>query len=411
MNENLNNPELSELSELSENSNLEVFNKIVNISNSLPEQCTDEWLEFRKNRLTGSDLATAIGTNPYSNSKSLLLQKVTNITSFKGNEATEWGKKYESEAIKMYEIVSGEKVEELNIIPHSDIDFLAYSPDGLTIPIKKPNSNFETFKLIEIKCPMKRKIDESIPEHYYAQVQLGLHTLYKYGIDTTCDFIEYCPYDNELNKPFQLKILNIKRSQEWWDANESLIYEFWENVKKYRKIKEESNLTVEQITELINKDYKIIKNPNDHVSYNSSLNSNSKGLSKNKNKNSNESFDNFVNKNKIIDNNSGCLFDLLMGKKEPIKVIKETSKVSSENPIRVNKESISNNINLSELLNKLKINNKKMNEKANNITNKNVSIHINVHENENYEYDIEYEFDDESHHNYHLHFSECVIKF
>jgi putative phage-type endonuclease len=307
-----------------------IFDKILNISNELPPQCSELWLKFRYNKLTGSDLATAIGTNPYSNSRTLLIQKVTGITNFKGNEATEWGKRYESDAIKMYELVTGETVKELNIIPHPTIDFLAYSPDGLTLP--KNDKDF--FKLIEIKCPMKRKIDDSIPDHYYAQVQLGLHTLYKYGIDTTCDFIEYCPYDNHLNKPFQLKILNIKRSQEWWDKHVNLIYTFWENVLKYRKLYEINlinEINVNETIEIINNEYEIVRTITDY-------------------KESKCSKEPIIKKSKIIDNKSVFL---IVDTDFDNSIISKPSK-----PSKPSKAKSDNNI--SDLLQKLKLNNKKI---------------------------------------------------
>jgi hypothetical protein len=66
-----------------------------------------------------------------------------------GNEATRHGEKYEDEARILYEQRHGEVVHELGLCPHPEHTWLGGSPDGVT----------ESGKLVEIKCPMHRKIE------------------------------------------------------------------------------------------------------------------------------------------------------------------------------------------------------------------------------------------------------------
>ena len=70
-------------------------------------QKSNEWFEQRKNKLTSSDAATALGINPYKKSVQLLLEKCGAGRSFEGNESTLHGQKYEDEAIGRYETLMG----------------------------------------------------------------------------------------------------------------------------------------------------------------------------------------------------------------------------------------------------------------------------------------------------------------
>ena len=96
------------------------------------DQRSEAWLKLRGNMLTASDAASAIGTNSYQTPDDLLLKKCGLGEKFTGNEATEWGTKMEPVAIELFEEQSGEKVNELGLIPHPDHPWMGGSPDGLT---------------------------------------------------------------------------------------------------------------------------------------------------------------------------------------------------------------------------------------------------------------------------------------
>ena len=116
-------------------------------------QKSEEWLALRGNLLTASDCATAIGVNKYETPDDLLRKKCGVGPRFMGNEATRHGEKYEDEARILYEERHGEVVHELGLVPHPIHTWLGGSPDGVT----------ESGKLVEIKCPMSRKIEASVP--------------------------------------------------------------------------------------------------------------------------------------------------------------------------------------------------------------------------------------------------------
>src|SRR5210317_1518070 len=88
------------------------------IKKTYAEQRSQEWLDLRKNMLTASDCATAIGENKYEKPFDLLLKKCGKGKPFTGNAATEHGNKYEDEARIIYEQRHNEVVHEIGLEPH-----------------------------------------------------------------------------------------------------------------------------------------------------------------------------------------------------------------------------------------------------------------------------------------------------
>ena len=183
-------------------------------------QRTEEWFAVREKMLTASDVATAIGKNPYSSPKQLLINKRKPSGGHRfETEATAHGTKYEDVAIKKFEEVTGHKVHDVGIFVHPEHTWLGGSPDGLT----------ETCELIEVKCPLKREIKHEIPTYYYPQVQVCMETL---NIDK-CYFIQYRPVmepgDTEI-----LDILEVPRNKEWFAEYLPVMRSFWDVVLAYR---------------------------------------------------------------------------------------------------------------------------------------------------------------------------------
>ena len=195
------------------------------------EQRSPEWFDQRKDKLTSSDAATALGINPYQKKDDLLFKKCgIDKKPFVGNIATRHGQKYEDEAIEKYCRIMGKKNYNFGLLCHKDIHlneeyyWLAGSPDGIVLDYY--GSIHTDPVLLEVKCPYRRKIIKGkIPEYYYPQVQLNLFICDLH----TADFIEYYP-------PNQMNIVRVKRSQEWLNKNLSILNDFWKMVEHYRKI-------------------------------------------------------------------------------------------------------------------------------------------------------------------------------
>lgn len=173
------------------------------------EQRSDEWLSLRRGILTASDAATALGLNPYEKPEKLVYKKC-GFESFRGNAATLHGQKYESIARDMYMEKTGEVVHEIGLVVHPTIRWLGGSPDGVT----------ESGKLIEIKCPVSRKITDAVPGHYMPQLQVLMDVL---DLDE-CDFVQL----NVTSGDFM--ITNVKRDREWFEDALPKLEAFWNRV-------------------------------------------------------------------------------------------------------------------------------------------------------------------------------------
>jgi putative phage-type endonuclease len=95
---------------------------------------------------------------------------------FKDSIYTLWGKKYEEIATRFYRQLKNTEVLEFGSLPHSRLNWIRASPDGIT-----PDG-----VMLEIKCPFSRKINGIVPHHYWQQIQLQLEVA---DLDV-CDFLE-----------------------------------------------------------------------------------------------------------------------------------------------------------------------------------------------------------------------------
>ena len=112
---------------------------------------------MRKNKITASDWAAALGKNPYSYRNKLIRAKCGEQQSFYGGHM-QHGVKYEPVATNIYECRNNTPIIEFGLIPHPKIDYLGASPDGITAD----------GVMLEIKCPPKRVITGFIPKRIIA---------------------------------------------------------------------------------------------------------------------------------------------------------------------------------------------------------------------------------------------------
>ncbi len=168
----------------------------------LPEQRSPEWFQQRKKVLTASSLATACNKDHFKSREELILDKISiEDKPFISNPITEWGVKYEEIATKFYESLNDLEILEFGMIPHYEFKIFGASPDGIC-----SNNSSDEFigRMLEIKCPPKRKFTKTVPEHYKMQVlgQLECCNLEE------CDFLqvkleEYENYEKYKNDIFR----------------------------------------------------------------------------------------------------------------------------------------------------------------------------------------------------------------
>ena len=191
------------------------------ITQSYADQRSQEWLALRGTMLTASDLATAIGDNPYEKPSDLLVKKC-GFNKWGGNAATAHGTLLEPIARDMYDQRYNQKSHEIGLVQHREHKWLGGSPDGVT----------ESGRLIEIKCPLTRKIEHKCPKYYLPQIQLLLEVL---DLEA-CDFIQYRPAGFlRPDAPEEFDVIEVKRDREWFAKILPRAKAFWDDVLVKRR--------------------------------------------------------------------------------------------------------------------------------------------------------------------------------
>jgi putative phage-type endonuclease len=220
---------------------VEILNELRN--RPLIKQRTPEWFKLREDRLTASDLYDAI-----KNPQSLAKKKLKGVTfNSSGVPALKWGTMYEPMATRIYSTMVNKEIFEFGLVINEDIKHFGASPDGIT----------EEGIMIEIKCPIKRKIiDGTIPDKYYYQIQGQLAVCKLKECDyVECEFIEFKSKDeylenikdlDESNQNFKHGIIaEIKVNNEYEYVYSSNNQKGEENLKEMKEF-------------LINNNFKII---------------------------------------------------------------------------------------------------------------------------------------------------------
>lgn len=125
---------------------------------------------LRRDRITASRLPVLLGQSPYGTPKTLMREMVRDHfgdpQEFVGNIVTDWGHTHEADAVIDYEMTRGVQVKhagtgQLTLV-HPDLDFLAATPDGLTVD-----------RVVECKAPW-RSLYTSIEDRPDYQIQMRL---------------------------------------------------------------------------------------------------------------------------------------------------------------------------------------------------------------------------------------------
>jgi putative phage-type endonuclease len=155
-----------------------------------PEQRSEEWFKFRAERLTASDIATALGENVYAKPKELILKKCGIRKPFHMNDACKHGVKYEPISTMLYEYKKNTKVYEFGCISHKYYNFIGASPDGIC----------SNGTMLEIKNPYSREIVGIPPKYYWIQMQIQMEVFDLWKCDfLECKMTEYYDYDEFKN--------------------------------------------------------------------------------------------------------------------------------------------------------------------------------------------------------------------
>ena len=188
------------------------------------EQRTPAWYEVRKGLMTASDAAGALGIPAFTGQRNvregLLKQKVSGT--FTGNHMTRWGQDNEDQVCARAMKALGEEAFEVGLVVHDSLPWLGASPDGVT----------NTGRLIEIKCPYKRKpVPYEVPHHYWPQIQVQLECT---DLDQ-CYFVQWQPAHLACDGLEVFSITVVERDRRWFAENVDALKSFWEDLMELRK--------------------------------------------------------------------------------------------------------------------------------------------------------------------------------
>ena len=213
---------VSEWSALSIEDRLAHIERILS-SNQVPQR-TPEWYNQSKTVLTASEFSTILGT---AHAVSMLaLQKATSPSENIRLSTTacctpemgpfDWGIRFEPAVKQLLCQIGGLTIIDVGRIVHPENTRLAASPDGI---IRSADDSRRIGRLVEIKCPVRRKIDGTIPFHYWCQMQIqmevtstdeceyveiGFESGYKdhlYSLEGSKESVSPELYDSEAAKP------------------------------------------------------------------------------------------------------------------------------------------------------------------------------------------------------------------
>lgn len=125
----------------------------------------DSWLlRFKKDPV--DYINPTKSCNAYGDIMDFINDKI-GYSTFEGNEATNFGHRFEPVARSIYEFLKKTTVKEYGCIVHRNLPWLGASPDGVDLE----------GHILEIKCPSRRRPDGECRIEYYIQMQIQFEVL------------------------------------------------------------------------------------------------------------------------------------------------------------------------------------------------------------------------------------------
>ncbi|KAM1789904.1 hypothetical protein ACFX12_034020 [Malus domestica] len=195
------------------------------------------WQGLRKNKLTASTFAAAVGLF-HRRRLQLWLEKIGALEPFSGNLATCWSNIKEEEALERYKLITGNSVlfPEFQVYGNRNVgeDWLGASPDGV---IDRLVYGLPSRGVLEIKCPFfygnmtKATPWSQIPLYCVPQAQGLMEILDRDWMD----FYVWTPKGSSL--------FRVYRDAEYWDVLKIVLSDFWWNhVQPAREILSKSQI-------------------------------------------------------------------------------------------------------------------------------------------------------------------------
>lgn len=179
------------------------------------EQGTEEWLELRFGWITASRFKDVMSGGAGKTRKAYMYHIASEIltgerTKTFSNEYMEWGTETEPQARSMYQLRTGNRVDEVAFIKHDSIK-AGCSPDGI----------IGDDGMIEIKCPktttqIETYLSGKMPTCHKAQVQGQLWVAER----EWCDFVSFDP---RINGAASYMCVRVERDDEYINTLKSAV--------------------------------------------------------------------------------------------------------------------------------------------------------------------------------------------
>jgi len=200
------------------------------------EKSREKWLEERKAGIGGSDAATILGLNPYSDNIKLWEIKTKRVEQedISNKPCVKYGVEMEDNLRNSFAIKHPEfevKHEENKIIKHSKYPFLFASLDGILTNKETGEKGILEIKTSEVlRKSQKEKWNNRVPDNYFIQV---LHYLNVTGYTFAYLFAEL-KYSEDLQI---LKTYKFERNNFIEDINylQEKEIEFWKYVEEDKR--------------------------------------------------------------------------------------------------------------------------------------------------------------------------------
>jgi putative phage-type endonuclease len=186
------------------------------------EQCSEAWLDARKLfPVTGSACGIITGEDRSKSIEQLFREKTGrgNQGNSKSFNCTQ-GHLNEPLAQSLFIERTGKIVFNTGLVPHPVYDFIAMSPDGLTLD----------GELLEIKCPVSREIGDFVPTMYNAQLQLGMEV---FGMEYA-NFVQYRP-ETEY-RHVEYSHVRVARDRNWFSRHLPAFRDFSDRVRAFNNL-------------------------------------------------------------------------------------------------------------------------------------------------------------------------------
>lgn len=192
---------------------------MIDVMVSTKNMIRNEWLDFRKCGIGGSDVAIICGLNKYKSPLQLWMEKTGQLEPEEAGEPAYWGNVMEPIIRNEFANKTGFKVDIINsILRHPVHTFMLANVDGIVLGENGKKSIFEAKTASAYK--VEQWVDNKIPEEYMLQIQ---HYMAVTGFSST--YIAALIGGNK----FIYKL--IERDDELIDMIIQLEYNFWNSVE------------------------------------------------------------------------------------------------------------------------------------------------------------------------------------